>query len=418
MEGAKIAEKGDSPGFLWYVALSLLASALLLATIGLGLLGARHGLEQRRSRDREIGMEYYRRGLLHLEEGNYLLALAEFEAAVQLAPDYTEAQEQLASVQALVGDQTTSTVVPGGEAASTLYGEARSLYADERWEEVILNLEQLRHLDSAYQRQEVEEMLFNAYFQQALILMEAGELEEALVHLDSALEIRPDDQNVSDQRLWLSLYLAGLTHWGIDWEKVVETLQELYELNPTFLNVEQKLHDAYLSLGDRYYEEGAWCVAEQQYGAALQVVVTQAAIAKRDGARQLCVGAVSAATPPAVLTAIPTQPITPTATVVPSPPARGYLGEFTGYVEANAAEMRIRVHVVNAQGESVAGAEVRISADGWSGDTRMADADGYCEFAGFTQELEFTVSLMQLPCTPVQVYTRQGQEAQVNFIER
>ena len=94
-------------------------------------------------------MEYYRRGMLHLEEGNYLLALAELEAAVQLAPDYTEAQEQLARVQALIGDQSTEHSVPGGDVAGTLYRETRSLYAGGQWEDVIRNLEELRRLARA-----------------------------------------------------------------------------------------------------------------------------------------------------------------------------------------------------------------------------------------------------------------------------
>jgi len=415
---AKAGEKGGSPGILWYVALSLLASALLLATIGLGLLGARRGLEDRQRRNREIGLEYYRRGLIHLQEGNYLLALAEFEEAVRLAPDYAEAQEQLASVQALIGDQAMPTSVALGEAVITLYGQARALYADERWEDVILKLEQLRRLDSSYQRQEVEEMLFSAYYQHGMSLMEAGELEEALAHLERAQEMRPDDQTISEQRLWLSLYLTALTQWGVDWERTVETFQELYELDPDFLDVERKLHDAYLNLGDVYYEEGAWCVAEQQYGAALQIMVTQAAITKRDEAQELCGEAVAAVTPSVVPTDVPTQPITPTATVIPSPSVQVYVGEFVGYTEANATEMRIRVYVVNAQGEPMSAVEVEISAYDWPGDTKVTDADGYCEFAGFIQELEFTVSLTQLPCWAVQVRTQAGQEAQVNFIER
>jgi len=305
---ARADEKGDSPGLLWYVVLSLLASALLLGTIGLGLLGMRDGLEDRRSRDREIGREYYRRGLVHFEEGNYLLALAEFEKAVELAPDDAEAQERLTSVQALVEDQAMPTSVALGEAVIMLYGEARALHADGQWEEVILKLQQIRRLDSGYQRQEVEQMLFDAFYQQAMSLMEAGELEEALAHLDSALEIRSESESVSEQRLWLSLYLAGLTQWGVDWERAVETFQELYGLNPNFLDVEQKLHDAYLNLGDVYFEEGAWCVAEHQYGAALRIIVTQAANTKRDEARDICVEAVSAATPSVIPTAVPKLP--------------------------------------------------------------------------------------------------------------
>lgn len=415
---ARTGGKEGSPGLLWYAALLLLASALLSATVGLGLLGMRDGLEDRQRRNREIGLEYYRRGLIHFEEGNYLLAQAELERAVQFAPDQTEAQEQLAFVEALIEDQAMPTSVALSEAVITLYGEARALYADEEWEEVILKLEQLRRLDLGYHRQEVEEMLFNAHYEQARSLMAVGELEEALAHLDGALEIRPDDQSASEQRLWLSLYLTGLTQWGVDWERTVERFQELYQLNPDFLDVEQKLHDAYLGLGDVYYEEGAWCLAEQQYSAALRVVVTQAAITRRDEAGELCVEAVSAATPSVVPTAFPTQPIAPTATLVRSATAGSYVGEFVGYAEADATEMRIRVRVINAQGRRVAGVEVGISAYGWQGDPKATDAEGYCEFAGLTQELEFTLKLTQLPCTPFQVRAQRGKVAQVDFVER
>ncbi len=410
-------EKRGSPGLLWYVALSLLASALLLAIIGLGLLGMREGLEDRRRRDREIGLEYYHRGLIHLQEGNYLLALAEFEKAVQLAPDYAEAQEQLASLQALIEDQAMPTSVALGEAVITLHGEARALYADGQWEEVIRKLEQLRRLDSSYQRAEVEEMLFGAYYQKAMSLMESGELEEALAHLDAALRIRPDDRGTLEQRQLLSLYLTGLTQWGVDWERVVETFQELYALTPDFLETEQKLHDAYMNLGDLYYEEEAWCVAEHQYGAALQIMITQTAMNKRDEARQLCVEAISVATPSLIPSVVPTEPTTPTATSTASTPLGVYVGEFVGYIQADQTEMRIRVHVVSAQGEPVSGVEVEVSAYDWR-DTAVTEADGYCEFAGLNQELEFTLRLTQLPHNPVQVYSRWATEAQVDFVER
>jgi len=260
-------------------------------------------------------------------------------------------------------------------------------------------------------------MLLNAHYQQAMSLMEVAELEEALAHLDGGLEIRPDDPTISEQRLWLSRYLTGLTQWGVDWERAVETFQELYELKPDFLNVVQKLHDAYLKLGDLHYEEGAWCVAEHQYAAALQIMVTQTATTKRDEARQLCVEAVSAATPSVIPTAMPTQPTTPTGTVAPSPSVHVYIGEFAGYIEADETAVRIRVHVINSQGEGMSGLEVEISAYDWR-DMAVTDADGYCEFAGLNQQMEYTLILTQLICTPVQVATRWGTEAQVNFVER
>lgn len=308
---------GQSPGALWYVALALLASALTLATIGLGLLGVQDGMEERRRIREESGQDYYNRGLAYLREGNYFLALAHFEAAVRLAPGHSEAREQFEALQALVGSEAVpSSATPGGT-LGTLYGEASALYAEERWEEVIAKLEELRRLDSTYGGQEVADMLFNAYHQQGLRLIEAVELEEASEHLERALEIRPDDPRAAEHHYCLSLYLAGLSQWGVDWEAAVDSFRGLRVLNPGFLDVGQRLHDAYLNLGDVYYEEGAWCVAETQYGEALAVMVSDAGAAKRDEAHELCAEVIARMTPSAVPDAEPTQTISPVASPIP-----------------------------------------------------------------------------------------------------
>ncbi len=412
---ARTAERGGSPGILWFVVLSLLTSALLSAIIGLGLVGMRQGLEERQRRNRETGLEFYRRGLEHLEESNYHLALAEFEEALRLAPDCAEAHEQLAVVRALIDQQAMPTSVAREEAVVMLHEQARALYADGQWEQVILKLQQLRRLDSGYQRQSVETMLFDAFYQQAVSLMEAGELEEALAHLDSALEIRSDGENVSELRLCLSLYLVGLTQWGVDWERAVETFEELYGLKPDFIDVRQRLHDAYMSLGGLYSEEGAWCLAEHQYGKASQIMASQAAASKRDEAREACVEAVSAATPSVVPTAVLTPSLALTTTVVSSSPAQVCVGEFTGYVEADETEMRIGVRVMNSDGEGMPGVEVEISGYDWR-DTETTDAEGYCGFCGLSDETYVTVALKHLACAPVQIHCRWGTEARVDFV--
>ncbi|HAL62281.1 MAG TPA: hypothetical protein DCP08_07755 [Chloroflexi bacterium] len=45
--GQKIERKAASPGWGWYIGLLLLAIALLLCILGIGALGAYHGLEER-----------------------------------------------------------------------------------------------------------------------------------------------------------------------------------------------------------------------------------------------------------------------------------------------------------------------------------------------------------------------------------
>jgi tetratricopeptide (TPR) repeat protein len=404
-----------SPGMLWYVALALLASALLAVTAAVGIRAAEEGLEVRHERAAQVGEDYYERGLAHLEEGNYLLALAEFEEAVRLAPDNPDALEQYELLKAMMGDEDPLSFGAPSEALLSLYGEASALYAEGQWGEVIVSLEQLRRIDPTYRAQEVEGMLFEAYREQSLDLLELGELEDALSLLERALELSPDDPDVAELRSWLSLYMTGLSQWGVDWEKSVATFTQLYELNPDFLDVGQRLHDALLELGDLYYEEGAWCMAESQYVEALQVQQSPEATARRDEARELCVRAIAEATPSRMATV---EPISATMSVVSPEVAGRFVGQFLGYEDVDITEMRIRVCVFDASGSEVLGAWVEISAHDWRSDAKEVEADGCCEFAGLTQDLEFVVELAGLPCDPVQITTRWGKEAQVNFVER
>jgi tetratricopeptide (TPR) repeat protein len=407
-----------SPGMLWYLALSLLASALLAVAAALGIRAAEEGLDVRRQRAAQVGQEYYERGLAHLEEGNYLLALAEFEEAVRLAPDNLDAREQFELLKAVVGEEDVSSSGASTQALLSLYGEASALYAEGQWGEVIVNLEQVQRIDPTYRAQEVQGMLFEAYREQSLDLLELGELEEALSLLERTLGLRPGDPDVAELHDWLSLYMTGLSRWGVDWEKSVETFQQLHERNPDFLDVKQRLHDALVNLGDLYYEEGAWCVAESQYTEALGVEQSQQTRVKRANARELCVRAIAETSPTAEASAAPVQPVSTTVSTV-SPEAEGrFVGDFVGYEETDLTAMRVRVCVFDAAGLEVPGAGVWISAQGWRSDPKEAGSDGCCEFAGLTQETGFTVELTELPCVPVQIATKWGKEAQVNFIER
>jgi len=414
----KAGLRSVSPGRLWYFALALLASALLSGTILLGLTAAEHGLDIRRQRGRELSQEYYARGMAHLEESNYLLALAEFEEAVRLAPDNAEALEQLGLLQAFLGEEAVAAGGVSSEALLNLYGEARTLYSREEWAEAIVRLEQLRRVDPEYRAQEVEPMLFDAYRRQSAILLDAGELEEAASLLDKALELDPDNSDTASLQQWVSLYMDGLADWGVDWEGAVGALRELYELNPGFLDVERRLHDALLGLGEVYEGQGAWCVAESQYAEALRVTPSEAATAAHSEALGFCVQAIEEATPSAVASAGPTEVITATSTAVPLAEAGTYIGQFLGWREADPTAMRIRVCVLDRDGELVSGTPVEVSLEGWRSGPSTTEADGCCEFAGLLQESEFTVELTALRCVPVQVTSRWGTEAQVSFLER
>jgi hypothetical protein len=112
------------------------------------------------------------------------------------------------------------------------------------------------------------------------------------------------------------------------------------------------------------------------------------------------------------------EPISATMSVVSPEVAGRFVGQFLGYEDVDITEMRIRVCVFDASGSGVPGAWVGISAHDWTSEPKEVEADGCCEFAGLTEDLEFVVELAGLPCDPVQIETRWGKEAQVNFVER
>jgi tetratricopeptide (TPR) repeat protein len=410
--------KGDSPGLLWYMGLALLASALFSAIVALGLLGAEQGLNVRRERSGLLGEEYYQRGLVHLEQGNYLLAMAEFEEAVRLAPDHRDAQEQLGSLQTFLGVESVGSSGASSQALLSLFGEASALHGHGDWAEAIRRLEELRSIDPDYRGTQVGEMLLDSYHKQGEALLEAGELEQSLSVLNKALELDPDDPDVAELQRWLSLYMDGLAHWEVDWEGAVDSLRQLFELNPSFMDVQARLHDALLKLGDSYDEEGAWCVAESRYEEALRVVPSDAARDRRDRARELCLRAIEEATPSTPASAGTTQVITPALTAASSPIVEGFAGELLGYIETDATEMRVRVCVLDSRGRGVPGTGVELSAQEWRSDAIVTEADGCCRFAGLTEELAFEVGLTDLPCVPLVIATKWGTETQVKFVER
>jgi hypothetical protein len=159
-------------------------------------------------------------------------------------------------------------------------------------------------------------------------------------------------------------------------------------------------------------------MAESHYAEAMRVMPSEAATAAHAEALSLCVRAIEEATPSATASAAPAAAITATSTTIPLAEAGTYTGQFLGWTEADPTAMRIRVCVLDRDGELVPGTPVEVSLEGWRSGPITTEADGCCEFAGLLQESEFTVELTELRCVPVQVTSRWGTEAQVSFLER
>ncbi len=289
----------------WILGLILLSIVLLLSIIGVGALGVYHGLQEREQLTRVAAEEHYARGLAHLEAGEVMLAIAEFEYALYLMPDYQEADEKLREAQSRLQTKATPTSEVRSRAVDLLYAQALELYRAGKWDEAIVKLDQVRKVDPDFQREKVEDMLFTSLYNQGLWLVNRVRLEEALRYFDRALEIRPSDQDTVIQRRLAALYLTAISYWGADWEKAIAGFTTLYNVNPDYLDTTDRLCEAYTSYGDVLADRYEWCAAKRQYAAAVRIKFSQEAEDKRINSSWLCL----TSTPTPVITS--TEPITP-----------------------------------------------------------------------------------------------------------
>jgi tetratricopeptide (TPR) repeat protein len=281
----------------WIRSLALFVTLLLVVILGIGALAVYHGLQDRARLAQKVAEEHYIAGLAHLENGEYELAIAELELTLRLMPDHQNAKEKLDEAKAKRAAQATPTLEVQKRVATDLFNQAQTFYQEGRWEDVILTLERLRALDPGYEPEAVKDLLFSTFRNQGLELVNEGRLEEAVRYLDKALDVKPGQEEVLKQRKLAALYLTAISYWGADWDKAIANFYELYNIEPDYLDVKQRLYDAYMNKGALYANQNQWCAAEDQYALALQIQPNQAGEQKRDEAHRMCLGATPTTAP-------------------------------------------------------------------------------------------------------------------------
>ncbi len=263
---------------------------MLVVILVIGALGVYHGLQERTRLTQETAEEHYAAGLAHLENGQYELAVAELELTLRLAPDHQDAEEKLGEAKDRLEVQETPTVEVQKQVAAGLFEQAQAFYAEGKWEDVVSTLERLRALNPDYEPEAVEKLFFTTFYDQGLELVNEGRLEEALRYLDKALELKPAQEDALKQRKLAALYLTAISYWGADWDKAITNFYELYSVEPDYIDLKQRLYDAYLHKGDLYTEQREWCSAEDQYSLALEIQPDETGEEKRVEANRLCLG--------------------------------------------------------------------------------------------------------------------------------
>jgi len=238
---------------------------VILIYAGIGGAAVYQGLQQRAALTRQEAEAHYQRGLQHLQDGTYELAIAELEHTLRLDPTHRQARDALREAKTFVMAQPTPTSATLNEALTSLLKEAEELAQQQRWAEAAERASQLRDLDPGFQSQRVSELLFQTNAQLGWQLLGQGQVAEAKQAFERAMRERPDDPELSRQVDLAALYLLARSAWDSNWPQAINYLEQLYTLAPEYLDVRVLLAQAYENYGDALGAQSAWCVAETQY---------------------------------------------------------------------------------------------------------------------------------------------------------
>ncbi|MEZ4669451.1 MAG: hypothetical protein R3E39_16210 [Anaerolineae bacterium] len=193
----------------------------------------------------------------------------------------------------LAATATPEPLIPAGSATpelSALFQQAQSAGAVADWDAAIDLLDAIMGLDPDFQTTAVRQAMLNALTKKALALYRSPDpsgLAEANQLTDRARQFG-DVSEVEYESQIASLYLDAVNATGIDFNRSIRKLTELYNQTPGYRDVRQRLINEYINYGDTLVGAAQPCSAVGQYQNALAVQDDVTIIAKRDAAQTAC----------------------------------------------------------------------------------------------------------------------------------
>lgn len=265
-------EEDFKPRPWWRSPLGCISIILFLTfIIGGAVLGGYEGLKERASARQAEVSQHYQQALEHVKNDEIELAIAELGQTLTLDPTHTEARDLLRQLKSTRAEAPTPTSETRQNLAEEMFSEAKALALQGDWEGTIEKLVQLRDIDSSYKPHLIADTLYNAYYELGLRLVTENNLPDALKAFDAALVERPNDPTVTQEWEKVSLYLSLETADPDDYENRIIVLKRLYESDPEFADVKDRLFKAYKSYGDQLAGKDKWCLAYPRYQEALAI---------------------------------------------------------------------------------------------------------------------------------------------------
>lgn len=288
----RVARRGNILPILILIALFAVVAAVALP-LGFGLfIGAQ---DRTRFLDQQA-IEHFQRALAYESETYNDLAEAELKAALQYEPGYQPALDKLRQLQQAKSapDQAQSNQLA---IANQLFSSAQDAAARQQWSDAIDALEELGRAQPDFQKAQVRSLLLTAYLQAAAESVTEGQIDQAKSRYEAVLQLDPTNAAAQAGRDHALLYFNGTQAVNNDWQNAVLNFQSLYELDPGFYDVKQQLRDAHVGYGEFADNQGAFCIAAREFGAAVALGADAATQTKSALANASCKQAVLSPTP-------------------------------------------------------------------------------------------------------------------------
>lgn len=313
--------------WLWTLVAAAAVMLLAIYVVVLGVVGFYDGLKDRAVENQQLAREHYALGLTYLEAGNYELAIGAFDLALTHDAGLHQAQLRLEEAKELAKALAKPTSETRQDAAQLLYRQAVAHYESGNLRVAAAVLEELRGLDPEYERENVEMMLTTSHFQLGLTAVAEDRMDTAAAEFASVLELDPRDADAQDQLNLVHLYSVALNNWERDWAATIQAFKGLQALAPEYKDVATRLRNAYIFRAQTYVESEDWCLAYEDFAAAVEMMPIEATVDRRDDALIRCETA----------SELPT--VTPTTIVAAQPTARPTTGtQATPTAQATAEE--------------------------------------------------------------------------------
>jgi TolB protein len=330
---------------LWIIGpVTVLAAALIIFAVVLGIRAGQRQIEIQQRQEVGIALQ---RAIDFQAEGRLQDAVAEYRRVLVLDPgnetalagiqsivDQATGAEAPALATAAAGGTPAAVAAPAGStpaagavmaptatatasvAAQNLFDQARTVYTSGQWQQAVDLLLQLQQQAPDFQTTQVEDMLYNSYVNLAAAADQADDLESAVGYVDQALALRPNSGALQAARTIAANYLDGReAEAGAEWATAVEMYTAVYDQDPGYRDVAERLQAARIEYGDKLALEKEWCKAEEQYTLAIELAVTPGSIARRDDLTTRCAQLQALRNQgPTTPTPAATRPVGPTAT--------------------------------------------------------------------------------------------------------